>query len=76
MRNKLLDFINEIRIDKELKTVENIKDSDDLFNDLSLESLDLAQLTVMLEEHFDIDVFEDNIVTTVGEILIKLQKDE
>jgi len=39
-----------------------------------LDSLDLAELTVRLEEEFGVDVFEDGIVETVEEILTKLSK--
>ena len=39
-----------------------------------MESLnDLAELTVRIEDEFDIDIFEDGIVSTVGDILNKLK---
>jgi acyl carrier protein len=43
-----------------------------LRNDLGFDSLDLAELTVKIEDEFDVDVFKDGIVETVGEIISKL----
>jgi len=40
--------------------------------DLGLDSLDLAVLTVKVEAKYGVDVFGDGVVTTVGEILDKL----
>jgi acyl carrier protein len=42
--------------------------------DLGFESLDLAELTVRIEEKFGVDVFADGLVTTVGEVMQKLEK--
>lgn len=71
----LEDIINEICEDKGLKMVDfkqgNYKELK-LREDIGLDSFDLAQLTVMIEDEFDIDVFEDGIVSTVGEIIIKI----
>ena len=43
-----------------------------LREDLNLDSFDLAELTVKIEDEFDIDIFEEGLVLTVGEILNKL----
>lgn len=40
---------------------------------LGLDSLDLAELTVRIEAEYDVDIFEDGVVTTIGEILAKIQ---
>lgn len=45
-----------------------------LRNDLGLDSLDLAELTVRIEVEYGIDIFEDGIVDTIGEILAKLEE--
>lgn len=45
-----------------------------LREDLGMDSFNLAELTVHIEEKFDIDVFEDGLVNTVGEIFAKLNK--
>ena len=41
---------------------------------LGLSSFDLATLTVRIEDEYDVDIFEDGIVKTVGEILDILEK--
>lgn len=39
-----------------------------------MDSLDLAELTVRIEDAFGIDVFEDGIIDTIGEIMDKINK--
>ncbi len=68
-----MNIINEIRATKELPAIDNINVTDDLRNDLDLTSFDLAELTVKIEDEFDIDIFEDGLVNTIGEIYEKLQ---
>jgi acyl carrier protein len=41
--------------------------------DLGLTSFDLATLTVKIEDEFDVDIFEDGIVSTIGEIIEVLE---
>ena len=74
MKEKVLEIINQIRAIKALTTVLTLKASDDLRNDLDLTSFDLAELTVRIEDEFDIDIFEDGLVNTIGEVLAKLEK--
>ena len=57
-----------------MSIIEKLKETNNLRNDLGLTSFDLAELTVRLEDEFDIDIFEDGLVNTVGEIYAKLQK--
>ena len=73
MEQKILNIITEIRATKELPAIDNINVTDDLRNDLDLTSFDLAELTVKIEDEFDIDIFEDGLVNTIGEIYEKLQ---
>ena len=51
-----------------------MKEETRLREDLSLTSFDLAELTVKIEDEFDIDIFEDGLVSTIGEIYAKLSK--
>lgn len=73
MEKKVLEIINEIRISKELNPVTEIKESDNLRDDLGLTSFDLAELTVRIEDEFEIDIFEDGLVNTIGEVFVKLK---
>ena len=74
MKEKVLAIINEIRATKELSAVSSLNVNDNLRNDLDLTSFDLAELTDRIEDEFDIDIFEDGLVNTVGEVLAKLEK--
>ena len=58
---------------KSQKKIESIDSKTNLRDDIGLDSLDLAELTVLIEAEFDIDIFENGIIITVGEILEKLR---
>ena len=73
MRDKLLLIINQIRLNNNLNVLNVISETDDLRGDIGFNSFDLAELTVRIENEFDIDIFEDGIVSTVGDILNKLK---
>ncbi len=74
MEQKVINIINEIRAAKEMAPIETITADTKLREDLNLTSFDLAELTVKIEDEFDIDIFEDGLVSTVGEIFAKLEK--
>ncbi|RGV49070.1 acyl carrier protein [Bacteroides intestinalis] len=74
MKEIVLAIINDIRATKELPAVSSLNINDNLRSDLSLTSFDLAELTVRIEDEFDIDIFEDGLVNTVGELYTKLEK--
>ena len=44
-----------------------------LTTDLGFDSLNLAQLTVEIESEFDVDIFENGVISTYGDILVQLQ---
>lgn len=70
---KLLEIINTVLANRGKSTVTSINEASGLRNDLGLDSLDLAELTVRIEAEYDVDIFEDGVVTTIGEILSKIQ---
>ena len=74
MEQKILTIINNIRAAKNMAPVAELHSEDKLREDLGLTSFDLAELTVNIEDEFDIDIFEDGLVNTVGEIYAKLRK--
>jgi acyl carrier protein len=45
-----------------------------LRSDIGFDSLDLAELTVNIEEAYGVDIFEDGFVETLGDILKKVNK--
>lgn len=69
---KLTSIINTVLENRGKKKIENIAEESHLRNDIGFDSLDLAELTVRIEAGFDVDIFEDGIVNTVGEILKKI----
>lgn len=71
-KEKLKEIINEVLEGKGGNTVSSISDTDKLRDDIGLDSFDLAELTVRIEESFDVDVFSDGIIETVSEILEKI----
>lgn len=72
MEKKILDIINEILLAKGMNAVSELTHQMNLRDDLGLTSFDLAELTVKIEDEFDIDIFEDGLVNTIGEIYNKL----
>lgn len=74
MEKKVLEIVNKIRVSKDLSPLKSLSVTDDLRNDIGFTSFDLAELTVQIEDEFDIDIFEDGLVNTVGEIYSKLEK--
>lgn len=73
MKEKLLVIINEMLEETDQKKLDALKSSMSLKDELNFDSLQLAELTVRIEEEFGIDVFEDGIVQTIGEISSKLE---
>ena len=72
MEEKILAIINSIRMSKGLSALERLDRDASLREDMNLTSFDLAELTVKIEDEFDIDIFEDGLVAKVGEIFEKL----
>lgn len=68
MKKKLFNIITDLQIENGIEPSKTINDNDDLINDLGFDSLGLAQLTVIIEEQYGVDVFEKNIIRKVYEI--------
>lgn len=73
MEQSLLEIINVVLSNAGLSTIENLELSANLRDELKLDSINLAELTVRIDEKFGIDVFDDGTVETVGEIIQKLK---
>ena len=73
MEEKVLEIVNSILESKEQSKVDKLILSYSLRDDLGFTSFDLAELTVRLEDEFDIDIFEDGLVDTFNEVLSKLK---
>ena len=68
MKTKINSIIKDVLNEREIETKVEINEKSKLRDDLGLDSFGLALLTVHIENEFEVDVFEDGIVTTVGEI--------
>lgn len=69
---RLLRIINIIRANKGLPKISEARPEMRLREDIGLESLDLAELTVRIENEFDVDVFADDLVFTIGEVAARI----
>lgn len=74
MDQKILEIINTVLLNRGKKTIETINQQMNLRDDIGFDSLDLAELTVRIEAEYGIDIFEDGIIFTVGEMLKKITK--
>lgn len=71
---RLLGIINTILENRGKQLVEVISRETSLRDDLGFDSLDLAELTVRIEAEYDVDIFEDGIVTTIGDVADKIHE--
>ena len=72
-QSELLSIINTVLTNNGRKRLDCVSPESDLRRDLALDSFDLAELTVRIQAKFDVDVFADSNVSTVGEIIEKLK---
>lgn len=72
-QSELLSIINTVLTNNGRKRLDCVLPESDLRRDLALDSFDLAELTVRIQAKFDVDVFADSNVSTVGEIIEKLK---
>ena len=72
---KVIKIILNIIEENDINSIafEDISEKSILTDDLGLDSFNLAQLTVEIEEEFGIDIFENQIPTTVKDILKQIR---
>ena len=60
----------------ETKILENISENTDLSNDLGIESLDVVNIVIDMEDHFHIEIDNDSIrrMSTVGNCVDLIQE--
>jgi acyl carrier protein len=69
---QLLEIINKVLDGNGYNTITQISDDMNLKNDIGFDSFMLAELTVEIEEVYDIDIFKNSLVFTIGDIKNKL----
>ena len=73
-KEKIIELILNIMKKNNIKISNvQINESTLLTNDLGLDSFNLAQLTVEIESEFGIDIFENEVISSVGDILKQLK---
>ena len=65
---EIKNIIFNISDKKRVNTPENISESMSLRNDLGFDSFKLAQLTVEIEDLFDVDIFKNGNIDVVGDV--------
>lgn len=73
-QERLKEIINIILEKNDRQPLNTLQFDLSLRNDLGMDSLDLAELTVRIEDQFGVDIFEDEIVDTIQQILEKIDK--
>lgn len=73
--NRIKEILLELILenDLEVKKLSEINNSTILTDDLGLDSFNLAQLTVLIEAEFNVDIFENKMIRTYGEIINELE---
>jgi acyl carrier protein len=74
MLERIISIIDTILINKGLPPSHDLDEHSSLRKDTGFDSFDLAELTVRIEAIYNIDIFEDGVLGTIGEILEKLKK--
>ena len=72
--DKIISIIKKVLDNNDKSFNGAISEDTSLRNDIGFDSLDLAELTVNIEEEFGVDIFEDGFVETVGDIMKKTSK--
>lgn len=72
METKVLEIINIVLSNRKKKALTSLNPELHIREDIGFDSLDLAELTVRVEAEYDVDIFEDGLVDTVGEIYAKI----
>jgi acyl carrier protein len=66
-------LLNHVREGRRLPPIPVPAADADLRGDLQLDSLDLAELTVRIQDKFGVDVFAAGVVRTWGELLQRVE---
>jgi len=72
MSSILLKIINDIQYTKGRAPLAVLQSDMNLRTDLHFDSLDLAQLTVLIEDQCGVDIFESDIPATIADVIAKL----
>ncbi len=74
MNEKLLNIINIVLVNNDLFPIDELDSTLRLREDLELDSIMLAELTVRIEDEFNVDVFEKGMIFTIGNLMEKINE--
>jgi acyl carrier protein len=72
MKKTLIQLINEVLEQSGKSPIQSYILTDDLRADLGMDSVDLALLTVLIEDEYGIDIFETGLISKISDIREKL----
>ena len=70
--DKLLKIFNDVLDNNNLNKIKELNSVYNLRDDLGFDSFSLAELTVKIESEFGIDIFEEELVETVNQVINKI----
>jgi acyl carrier protein len=70
----LKQLTEKVRAVRGLTPLSDLTPTADLRRDLGLDSLDLAELTVRIQDRYGVDVFASGIVRTWGELVQRVER--
>lgn len=71
-QEKLLELVNIVLTNSGRPAVSDLPPETRLKEDLGMDSFELAELTIRVEEITGVDVFEDEVINTVEEVMRKV----
>lgn len=72
MEEKLIKILNSILRKEGRAELAELDKNLSLRDNLEFDSLNLAELTVRIEDEFGVDIFEDDIVDKISEVIEKI----
>ena len=68
IQNKLFNIINSVLSSNGKQAFDNLKLDDKLKDDLGMDSIEMVDLVVSIEDEFDVDIFESGSIETVKDV--------
>lgn len=73
MKKNLLEIINEVLSDSG-KKITSVTGETDLRKDLGMDSMNLAHLTVIIEDEYGVDIFDNGVISKISDIEKKINE--
>lgn len=67
--NEIKDLINKVLVEHDKEMIASINYDDNLRDDLGIDSIEMVDIVVQIDEIYGVDLFSDGDVKKVGEIL-------